>query len=299
MFKSITGEMTFQNGIATLNNVKVSGPLMSYYVKGTYNILQNTANLIILGRLDTKVVSVLGPLGQLSAEKLLSYIPKFGAATANILNQLTSDPKNEDISLIPALTGDNKEFKEFKVIFNGAVEGASSVKSFKWLSKCDTTEMNLKIDLENAKQAVKDNINNRIEDTKTKVENVKTNVTNTVETQKAKVEQAKKDVEQAKEDIKNIKENSKQSAENLKNLFNNALKNSQQKVQQSQTTTESKSEQTTTKTNSTSTTVQETTPAATTQTESAKQPEAKETTTQTTTVDTSGSSSTTEEAKTE
>lgn len=241
-FKSITGEMTFLNGIATLNDIKVSGPLMAYYVKGTYNILQNSANLVILGRLESKVVSVIGPLGQLSADKLLSYIPKIGAATANLLNQLTSDPKNENTSLIPLLSGGSTSYKDFKVIFNGPVGGTSSVKSFKWLSKCDTTEMNLKLDLQNAQQAVKDNINSKIEDTKTKVENVKTNVTNTVETQKAKVEQAKKDVEHAKEDIKAIKENTKQSVENLKNLFNNALKNSQQKIQTTPTATEAQTQ---------------------------------------------------------
>ena len=204
---------------------------MSYYVKGTYNIIPNSANLIVLGRLDSKVVSVLGPLGQLSADKLLSYIPKFGAATSAILNQLTSNPNNEDTSLIPELSSGSTSYKDFKVIFNGPVESASSVRSFKWLSNCDTSEINLKSDLLNAQQAVLENVTNRITETQTKVENVQTNITNTVEAQKAKVEQAKKDIEQAKTDIKNAKESAKQSAENLKNLFKNAVKNSNQQVQ--------------------------------------------------------------------
>ena len=37
----------------------------------------------------------MGPLGELSADKLLAYIPKFGAATSNILGQLTANPEKE------------------------------------------------------------------------------------------------------------------------------------------------------------------------------------------------------------
>ena len=231
-FKTITGDMTFSNGTASISKMEISGPSMSYHVKGTYNIIPNTASLIILGRLEAKVVSVLGPLGQLSAEKLLSYIPQIGPATAQWLKLLTSNPENEDISLIPPLSSGSTTYKDFKVTFNGPVEGATSVKSFKWLSKCDTTEMNLKLDLENAKQAVKDNINNRVEEAKTKAENVHKNVTNAVENQKKQIEQTKKDIEQTKTDLQNAKNNAKQSADNLKNLFQNALKNSQNKIQE-------------------------------------------------------------------
>lgn len=231
-FKNIKGVLTIDNGQANLTKILVSGPLMSYYVHGTYYILPNSANLIILGRLDSKVVSCLGPLGELSAEKLLSYIPKFGAMTANILKQITSDPANENTSMIPNLTTESKSFKDFKVIFNGPVESSSSVRNFKWLSTCDTTQMNVNIkkDLENAKDAVKTNINNRVENAKNTAQNVKSNVNHIVETQKNKVEEAKKDFEQTKADIQKAKDSREQSAENLKNLFQNAVKNSQNKV---------------------------------------------------------------------
>lgn len=248
-FKNIKGEMTLDNGNASLTKILVSGPLMSYYVHGTYYILPNSANLIILGRLDTKVVSCLGPLGELSAEKLLSYIPKFGAMTANILKQITSDPANENTAMIPNLTTESKSFKDFKVIFNGPVESSSSVRNFKWLSTCDTTQMNIKKDLESAKDAVKSNINNRVENAKNTAQNVKTNVNHIVETQKNKVEEAKKDLQQTKSDIEKAKENREQSAENLKNLFKNAVKNSQNKVEPNHTSTESTTETTTTTTN--------------------------------------------------
>lgn len=230
-FKYIKGNLTLSNGCANLSKIIVSGPLMAYHVHGTYNILPNSANLIILGRLESKVVSVLGPLGDLTAEKLLSYIPKFGAMTSNILKQLTADPANENTALIPELSGGSNSYKDFKVIFSGPVESSSSVKSFKWLSTCDTSEMNLKKDLQNAKDAVKTNINERVENAKSNAENVKNNVNKIIETQKNKAETAKKDIEQVKTDIQNAKENSKQNVENLKNLFKNAVQNAGQKVQ--------------------------------------------------------------------
>lgn len=229
-YKYIKGNLSLSNGSANISKILVAGPLMAYYVNGVYNILPNTANLTILGRLDAKVVSLLGPLGELSADKLLSYIPKFGALTSNILKQLTSDPANENTALIPALTGGSTSYKDFKVLFSGPVSGAASVRSFKWLSQCDTSEMNLKKDLENAKDAVKTNINTRVEQAKTNAENIKTNVNNIIENQKTKVESVKKDIEQTKTDIQNAKENAKNNSDNVKNLLLNAIKNSQKQV---------------------------------------------------------------------
>lgn len=229
-FKYIKGEMNLANGAANISKILVAGPLMSYYVNGTYNILPNSANLIILGRLEGKVVSILGPLGDLSVDKLLAYIPKFGTMTSNLLKQLTSDPANENTALIPELTSGSKNFKDFKVVFNGPVESSSSVKSFKWLSVCDTSQMNLKKDLQEAKDAVKTNINERVENAKTNAQNVKNNVNNIIETQKNKVDTVKQDVQQLKTDIQQAKDNSKQNGENLKNLFKNAVKNAGQKM---------------------------------------------------------------------
>lgn len=237
-FTLIDGKMTMSNGSANISYINVSGPLMSYYVKGIYNILQNSANLVILGRLDSKVVSYLGPIGQLSAEKLLSYIPKFGASTAKFLNLLTQDPQNEKTELIPALSSGSTSYKDFKVIYNGSIEKATSVKSFKWLSNCDTTQMDLKQEAKNAVTAVKENVKNQVEVTKTQAENIKNNVNKIVETQKQQVQAEKQAVEQAKTDIQNIKQNAGKSAINLGKLLQNAASNANKKMEIPQTKTE-------------------------------------------------------------
>lgn len=237
-FKSITGELSMSDGNANIGFINVSGPLMSYYVKGVYYILQNSANLTILGRLDSKVISYLGPIGQLSAEKLLSYIPKFGTATAQYLKLLTQDPKNEQTQLIPVLTTGSENYKDFKVIYNGSLEKTSSVRSFKWLSVCDTTQMDLKQEAKNAVTAVKDNVKGQAQSIKTTTENVKSNVNKIVETQKQQVQTEKKAIEQAKTDVQNIKQNVSQSAVNLGNLLKNAASNANKKIETSPAKTE-------------------------------------------------------------
>ena len=216
-FKSITGNIKLSDGAANISNIKVAGPLMSYYVTGNYYILPNTSNLNILGRLDSKIVSYLGPLGQLSAEKLLSYIPEIGTATAKYLSLITQNPETENTSLIPALTSGSSSYKDFKVHFNGPIEKASSVKSFKWLSKCDTTEMNLKKDLQDAKEAVKSNIESRIKDAQTTAETVQNNVNNIVEAKKQQVQDVKNQVNQVKQDLQDTKNNIKNMWNSIKN----------------------------------------------------------------------------------
>ncbi len=238
-FDSISGKMTFYGGEANISGIKVIGPLMSYHVSGKYYILPNTASLKILGRLDSKIVSYLGILGQLSVEKLLSYIPGLGTNTIKFITMITSDPSKENISLIPALSTGSKEYKDFRVLFSGSVEKASSVKSFMWLSKCDTTQMNLKKDLQDAKKAVEENINKRIQDTKSKVQNTQKNIEKAVEYHKQNIEKEKKVFEQTKTDIVNIKQNAGQSASSLSKLLLNAASNANKKVEPA-----SKSEQT-------------------------------------------------------
>ena len=116
-------------------------------------------------------------------------------ATSSILGQLTANPAKENTAVIPALSSGSESYKDFKVEFIGSAASASSVRSFKWLSVCDTSEIDFKQELKDAEAAVK----------------------NTV--------QSFKDVfNQAKTDVKSVKDNSKQSAENLKNLFKGVLK---------------------------------------------------------------------------
>lgn len=185
-FKSINGSLDFNNGWANIKSITSAGPLMSYYINGKYNLLNATTNVIILGRLDSKVVSLLGPLGDLSVDKLTSYIPNFGALTSVLINSMTTDPAKENTEFLPTLTNGSEDFKDFKVEFNGGLESTSSVKSFKWLSNCDTSAIDIKQDINNA------------------VNSVKQEFQSTKESLKNTLQDSKKQLLDAKDELKNL-----------------------------------------------------------------------------------------------
>lgn len=197
-FKYIKGELAFNgNGWADVKSIKTSGSSMAYFITGRYNLLNGSANLAILGRLGADVVKALGPLGELSVSKLTSYIPKFGALTGSIINAITTNPKGENVAAIPALSGGNTSYKDFKVSFNGGIESKSSVKSFKWLSDPDMSA----IEAPSIKEQVQSDIKSRIDAINKAKEDAQT-----------RSQAAKEEYKQQAEDIKN-------SVEDLKNLF--------------------------------------------------------------------------------
>lgn len=221
-FESLTGNMTFDNGWVNLLSVKSAGPSMSAFIYGKYNLVNASANVTILGRLGADVVKVLGPVGELSAAKLTSYLPKFGTATLNILNALTTNPNGERTAEIPALTGGNTQYNDFKVLFNGGVESKSSVKSFKWLSVCDTSEIeggSLKEQLQQSQDA----INQLRQQKKEEVQQTVTAV--------------KESAKQTSEDIKNQVQNVKDSIDEIKNLFKKPSTTSTPATESATTTT--------------------------------------------------------------
>lgn len=196
-FKTISGDLTFNNGWANLTPVKVIGPSMAYYITGKYNLLNATANVVVLGRLSAEVVKLLGPLGDLSVEKLTSYIPKFGSLTGKLINAMTTDPKKEKISAIPQLSSGNKNYKDFKVQFNGAAESKNSVKSFKWLSKCDTSAIEtvtVKEQVKQTKQAVQEAYQQKSQEFQNKLQQ-----------QREEAQAARQQMLDAKEGLKNLK----------------------------------------------------------------------------------------------
>ena len=201
-FKTINGSLKFNNGWADLAPIKTAGPSMAYYITGKYNLLNGTANVVILGRISAEVVKVLGPLGDMSLSKLTSFIPGIGSATARIVQAITTNPYGERVSEIPKLTSGNSNYKDFKIQFNGGVESSSSVKSFRWLSVCDTSELGsykIKDQIEAAKNAMQEVKNKQIE------------------AYNKQMAEQRKQAQEANQELKN-------AAEGLKNLFKSQTK---------------------------------------------------------------------------
>ncbi len=135
VYRYMKGKLTFSNGWANIQWIKSSGPSMSLYLTGRYYMPENLASVTILGRISDDVVRVMGPLGEFSMDKVISYIPKIGEVNSSLTSQITTNPNYENTSQIPPLSVQTEfKTKEFKVIIDGDVKKQSSVKTFKWLS---------------------------------------------------------------------------------------------------------------------------------------------------------------------
>lgn len=149
-FKKINGKISLANGWANITSLESSGPNMSLFITGKYNILTGNSNLKILGRISSNIVSVLGPLGSFSLDKVVNKLPQTGAAILNTImsiapqNPLYAEINSSDLAKIPSLSTvtSNAESKDFQVLINGPISKTTSIKSFKWANKESTTTGN-------------------------------------------------------------------------------------------------------------------------------------------------------------
>ncbi len=123
LFKYLRGDIRLKSGIAYIDLLQSQGPLMSLFIKGTYNTLNDYGRLQVLGRLSDEIISGLGAFGEFSWNKLLVMLT--GEDTKNNIIP-------EDFDNLPQLP--MKNTKEFRSIINGPVESPNSVILFNWVS---------------------------------------------------------------------------------------------------------------------------------------------------------------------
>jgi hypothetical protein len=177
----IIGEMNFSNGWANIDYIKSTGKTLSYYVYGKLHLVNMSTNLTILGRLDSYVIKFLGPIGEFSVDKILSNIPVLGSLTSSLAHALTTDPRGERISEIPALSSKSTRYKDFKVIFNGGIESTNSIKSFKWLTKVDTSALEPQLNVVDTFKTIKSTVGNDIDNVIDSVKSQKEALKNTAD----------------------------------------------------------------------------------------------------------------------
>ena len=148
-FKKIEGKISLANGWANITSLESSGPNMSLYITGKYNLLTGNSDLKVLGKISSSVVSVLGPLGSFSLNKVVEKLPDAGLAILNTIktiaptNPLFADINKNDLAKIPPLStvSNNSTSKDFQVLINGPISKTTSIKSFKW-ANTDTATAN-------------------------------------------------------------------------------------------------------------------------------------------------------------
>ncbi len=127
------GQLKFSDGNVKFEPINSSGKEMALNITGYLNMINYNGDIKILGRLNQEIVNLLGPLGNISVDKIIGYIPKIGDTAANLFKTFNIQATEKDLANIPSLTP-NANSKTFKVLIKGNTMSANAVKSFQWLS---------------------------------------------------------------------------------------------------------------------------------------------------------------------
>jgi len=132
-FDKLEGKIDIKDGVINTEDITSSGENLSLFISGNFDMLTNNADAKILGKLSKKVSGLLGPLGSVSVNQFIGYVPGFGFLP-------TTEGEKGLIDLIPGLSkipvlglDYNQKNRQFAVDINGNLYEQSSVKSFRWL----------------------------------------------------------------------------------------------------------------------------------------------------------------------
>ncbi len=126
-FDSITGSMNIKDG--SINDIEVfsQGDNLSLYLSGSYNLIDSTATMTVLGKLPKKIPTILGPIGNTSFNSLLNSIPGIN------LSDINNSRLSEEVNKIPGLRFSNNDYRLFQANIDGNINGFSYVTSFRWI----------------------------------------------------------------------------------------------------------------------------------------------------------------------
>lgn len=136
-YKELKGTMNFRNGTVKLAPVTSEGNVLTLHIAGEYNLLKNTADMQIRGRLASMLSNVLGPIADINPVNLVRITPGLNIASAKLFTLFTVPVTQKELDTIPAFKTktDNFNATNFQVIAKGDVSKPMSlIKSFKWLA---------------------------------------------------------------------------------------------------------------------------------------------------------------------
>lgn len=136
-FKILEGTITMNDGVLRTDNTKSKGKNLSLHLKCNLRMSDSYADIVILGRIRRRTAGKLGPLGNVSINKLIEDIPFVGF--------LPGSPGNEGVidlipflDKIPVLDIGGKlargRYRFFVVRIIGNLYDPASVKSFRWIT---------------------------------------------------------------------------------------------------------------------------------------------------------------------
>ncbi len=212
-YNTLTGNLRFNNGITEINPITSTGDVMGTYIFGNFDLLKNTIDIKLRGRLGSQVSDSMGPLSMLNPVNLVKATPGMSIVLGKIFALFCEEVTEDEIAQIPNLGKDISDTNstKFQVIVRGDVaKPLTLIKSFKWLA--------LQSEIENAKSYLNTIPQNTlpVDITNIDKEEIKTQVKE--QTKQAVKETIEKSLsDETKESVNKTKE----TAGKLKSLFGN------------------------------------------------------------------------------
>ncbi len=138
-FDELRGHIILNNGVAEIVPITSTGEIMCLNIEGNFDILANTADLRIRGRLASTISDMLGPIAMLNPVNMIQT--KTGSsimsiATLGLYSLFCETINQEEMDVIPHFSEEYSDYNatKFQVIAKGDVaKPLSLIKSFKWL----------------------------------------------------------------------------------------------------------------------------------------------------------------------
>ncbi len=139
-FKELKGDLSFKDGITTINSITSDGNVLTLLVFGDYDLVKNVTDMKVRARLASMVSNILGPLANVNPVNLVKVTPGLNVASAKMFSIFTQAVTMEELNQIPEFDTktDNLNATNFQIVVKGDVaKPLKLVKSFKWLAMQD------------------------------------------------------------------------------------------------------------------------------------------------------------------
>ena len=136
-YNSLFGHLTFENGFAKIAPIKTQGNVMSLYIAGDVGLLDNSADLILRGKLGSAFSDKLGPLANINPVNLVKNTPGLNIVLAKTFMVFCQAVSEEEMAAIPSLgKGKSDDYAtKFQIKLKGDTrKPLKMIKSFKWLA---------------------------------------------------------------------------------------------------------------------------------------------------------------------
>lgn len=136
-FNSLYGHLTFKDGWANIEPIKSQGNVMSMYIAGKINLLDNSADMKLRAKLASTFSDKLGPVANINPVNLIKNTPGLNVVAAKSFSIFCQSVSTEELKAIPHLGKGKTEGNatKFQVVLHGDTrKPLKMIKSFKWLA---------------------------------------------------------------------------------------------------------------------------------------------------------------------